>query len=102
MREKLVEAKGLYKQYMSLDFPNAFTRPSPMAEQSNIAGITLWVVGANEREECALARTILAFQRPSLAFVHRPAKVFQYRPLAISNRHIIEMQYLPSFLRIEG
>ena len=73
-----------------------------MAEQTDVAGIALRIVGTDKAQQCALARTVSPAQCPSFTLADGPRKVVQYGAFAVANAHIVEAQYLSAPLRIEG
>ena len=86
---------------MALYLPNTFSTSTPVAEQFNIAGITLGIVGTDKAEQGALARPILSAHSPTLPFVDTPAEVAQQFMFPIAYADVVEIEYLSAALGIE-
>ena len=52
---------------MLLDIPDALAAATRIAEEGNVAGITLRIVGTYQTEQGTLAGTVLSAQCPALA-----------------------------------
>ena len=63
---------GAYVTYMAFYLPDALPRASLVSEQLHVAGVSLWIVGANQAQEGTLARTIVSTYCPVLALAHYP------------------------------
>ena len=77
-----------------LDLPDALSAAAFASEEFNVAGIALRVVGADEREQRALAGAVLAAKRPTVALVHHPVQVLQDRTVAVAYGDIVETENL--------
>ena len=92
---------GTYISDVALDLPNTFSRPSPMTEEGYGAGVTLGIVGTDQTEQCALARTVCSAQCPTLALMHSPMQILENGTRAVTYVYSFELQYLTPWLWIE-
>ena len=76
--------------YMLLDFPNALSRTSLTAEQTDVAGIRLRIVRTYQTEQSGLARTVLTAQCPLLPTHHRPVQFFQNRTVTVADTDFVQ------------
>ena len=54
---------------MLLDIPDALATATRIAEEGNVAGVALRIVGTYQTEQGTLAGTILSAQRPALTII---------------------------------
>ena len=85
---------GRYISNVLLDVPNAFARTTGIAEERDVAGIALGIVGTYEREQRTLACTILSAERPTLSVAHCPVEFLQDGALAIDDAHLVHSHNL--------
>lgn len=65
--------------------------PEPRdAEECDVAGIALWVVGTDQAEQCRLSCSVLTTQCPALTVEHCPVELFQDGATAIADADVIE------------
>ena len=76
-----------------LDVPDALAAATRIAEEGDVAGITLWIVGTDQAQEGTLAGSVLSAQCPSLAVVHGPVEVFQDDALAILYANLVHLHH---------
>ena len=77
--------------YASLDVPDAHACLAlTVAEESDVAGVALWVVGTDEREQRGLAGSVLAGEGPVLALTDGPVEVAQNGALAVADGDVVE------------
>ena len=77
--------------YASLDVPDAHACLAlTVAEESDVAGVALWVVGTDEREQRGFAGSVLAGEGPVLALTDSPVEVAQDGALAVADGDVVE------------
>ena len=62
---------------MLFDVPNALSASTVLIEETDVAGIALWVISADEAQQCRLTGTILSAERPVLTIVHCPVEILE-------------------------
>ena len=62
---------------MPFDVPDTLAGAPTAAEQRNVAGVPLRIVGTDQRKQRRLAGAVGTFERPALPFVHHPVERLQ-------------------------
>ena len=82
---------GRHVAYAPLDVPDAHAGIAlTVAEEADVAGIALWVVGTDERQQRRLAGTVLARECPVLTLADGPVEVAQDGAVAVADGHVVE------------
>ena len=76
-----------------LDVPDGLPRAARTAEQFDVTGIGLRVVGANQAQERTFAAAVGPGQRPVLPFPHRPVQRIQDHALPVADGHAAHPDY---------
>ncbi len=66
---------GTYIAYSLLDVPDALPCSTTMAEEGDVAGVCLRIVGADERQQRTFSRTVRALDGPVLTLADGPREV---------------------------
>ena len=78
---------------MLLDIPDALAAATRIAEEGNVAGVALWIVGTYQTEQGTLAGTVLSAQRPAFAIVNRPVEIVEDDALAILDADLVHLHH---------
>ena len=83
-----------------LDVPDAFSAASLPSEKGDVAGVALWIVGADKAQQGGLAGTVGTGQGPVFPFPDHPVQILEDGPFAVPDCHFVEADNLGGGSRI--
>jgi len=75
----------------ALDVPDGFTGAAALAEDCDMVGVGLGIVGQDQAEQCGLARTVVAEEGPAFARADGPVDVVQDVGITVAHSDVLHV-----------